>query len=173
MRYISIFLATTHIVSTGLQGAMHGTGLVMIIARFRRCLLNFMMAYGNYAIELTLICTDSGVQVPLCLSHWGLVAQYPIISSAKWSTLVQVMACLLFDTKPLPEPMYSEQTSTIWYTMYQAFCKDRLRYMNQWWLIRKYNFHWHINQWTTFQWIKFISKWRLQNGRHIFQASIC
>ena len=109
MRYRFIFLAITHIVSTGLWGAMQGTGLVMTIARFRRCLWNFMMKYGNYDIDLTFDCTNSGVQIPLCLSHWGLVAQYPIISSAKWSTLVQVMACLLFDTKPLPEPMYSEQ----------------------------------------------------------------
>ena len=88
MRNRFIIFATTHIASTGLRGATHGTGLVMIITRFRRCLRNFMMKYGKYDIDLTLIFTNSGVQIQLCLTHWGLVAQYPIPFSAKWSTLV-------------------------------------------------------------------------------------
>ena len=46
--------------------------------------------------------------------------------------------------------MYSEQTGTIGYTKYQAICKYRLRYMKQCWLIRMYNFHWHMIQYTTF-----------------------
>ena len=43
MRYRFIFLAITHTANTGLQGAMRGTILVMIITRFRHCLWNFMM----------------------------------------------------------------------------------------------------------------------------------
>ena len=59
--------------------AMHGTGLVMIITRFRRCLWNVMVKYGNYDIYLTL----DWVQISLCLTYWGLVAQYLILSLAK------------------------------------------------------------------------------------------
>ena len=155
---------------------MHGTGLVMFITRFRCCLWNFMVKYGNYDIYLTLDCTNSGVQISLCLTRWGLVAQYLILSLAKMVNIGSGDGLFPFDTKSLPELMYSEQTGTcctIGHTGYQVICKYRLRYMKQWWLIREYNFHWHMNQYITFSMNKLISKWRLQNGRrHIFQASI-
>ena len=132
MRCRFIFLTITHIARTGLWVAMHGTGLVMIITRSRRCLWNFMVKYGNFDIYLTLDCTNSGVQISLCLTNWGLVAQYIILSLAEMVTLVQVMDCFLFDTKSLPEPIYSEQTGTcctIGHARYQVICKYRLRYM--------------------------------------------
>ena len=83
MRCRFIFLTITHIARTGLWVAMHGTGLVMIITRIRRCLWNFMVKYGNFDIYLTLDCTNSGVQISLCLIYWGLVAQYLILSLAE------------------------------------------------------------------------------------------
>ena len=42
-----------------------------------------MVKYGNFDTYLTLDCTNSGVQILLCLTHWGLVAQYLILSLAK------------------------------------------------------------------------------------------
>ena len=136
MRHIFIFLVIAHTANTGLQGAMRGTGLVMIITRFRHCLWHFMMKYGNYDIDLTLSWTGSGVGSDFIIS---------------WSTLVQVMAFFLFDTKPLPEPMYWEQTGTIGYTMYWAICNYHLRYTNQWYLFGTISIGIDIQH---FQWTK-------------------
>ena len=65
MRYRFSFLVLTHIANTGLQGAIRGTGLVIVIIRFRHCLWNFTTKYINYDIDLTLSSTNSGFQILL------------------------------------------------------------------------------------------------------------
>ena len=120
MRCRFISLVITHILTTntGLQGAMRGTELVMYITKFRHCLWNYMMKYGNYDIDYRLVEPIQGFRFHYIMVNIGSGDGF-----------------FLFDTKPLPEPMYWEQTGTIRYTRYRAICRFLLRYMN--------NFHWN------------------------------
>ena len=79
------------------------------------------------------------------LTHWGLVIPY--IRLWTGSSFVQVMACCLFNIKPLLEPML----------IYNQLGK----------------FHWNLNQNRKFLPRKCISKCSLQNGSHFIQTSMC
>ena len=104
-----------------------------------------MMKYGNYDIDLTFNCTNSGV-------HWCLVVQYLILSSAKMVIIGSGDGLFPIPYQVITQP---DVFRVDWYhwiqcTKYQAICKYRLRYMKQCWLIRIYNFYWHMNQYTAF-----------------------
>ena len=68
-----------------------------------------------------------------------------------WSTLLQVMACCLISTRPLPEPMLP---SCKWDHQTQTSLKCQTKYEN-------------------FSFKKISLKWCLQNCGHLVQASMC
>ena len=135
----------------GLQGAMRGPGLVMIITRRRHCLWNLMTEYRNYDTDLTLSWTDSGVQISLyhgqhSFRWWSFPVRYKAIT---WADVLRVVPFDTLGTGSSVNVVYGTWTSGE--------------------LFRTISIRINIQH---FQWIKSISKWRMQNGRHIFQASI-
>ena len=132
---------------------MRGTGLVMIITRFRNCLWNFMTKYENYDINLTLSWTDSGVQISLYHGqHWF---RWWLCSCSIQSHYLN--RCIESRLVPLDTLGTRLSANTVHCTRTGGV------------LVGTISIGIDIQH---FQLIKSISKWRLQDGRHIFQASI-
>ena len=86
-------------------------------------------------VQYTSIDSDHGLAVALSRQHWLINSSLPsaaYMPQRSESSLVQVMTCGLFGTKPLPEPML-------------AYCQlDSWEHLNLHWLIIIIEVHWQL-----------------------------